>query len=152
MLRLLKSKLRKALTLSFPDWGEFIKAYILILAVDIGFHLLGFSRVYNLVADKNRYRHKGRDPLKEQEEIDRISHLVRAACRNHFCRAECLHRSLVLYRLLRRRGVPVDLCIGVRKDNGDFSAHAWLEYNRQVLKESPRVQEAYFPLIRSEKQ
>jgi hypothetical protein len=42
-------------------------------------------------------------------------------------RKTCLTRSVVLYHLLRRSGVPVELCIGVRRDNQEFAAHAWLE-------------------------
>ena len=49
----------------------------------------------------------------------------------------CLNRSVVLYRLLRAAGRPVELCIGVtraagtgvtRVDRGDphIAAHAWL--------------------------
>jgi len=151
LLRLLKSKLRKALVFSFSDWGRFIEAYILVLAVDIGLHLLGFWRVYNLIADKNRSRTGRPHPPEKQKEIDRISSLVRTACRNHFCRAECLHRSLVLYWLLTKRGFSVELCIGVRKDKGEFSAHAWLEYDGEVLKDSPLVRKVYSPMIRSQR-
>jgi hypothetical protein len=38
----------------------------------------------------------------------------------------CLVRSLVLTRLLARRGVPSSLIIGVRP-GPDFEAHAWIE-------------------------
>ena len=39
----------------------------------------------------------------------------------------CLRRASVLYYLLRSAGRPVDLCIGVRRDErGELLAHAWL--------------------------
>ena len=42
-------------------------------------------------------------------------------------RRTCLRRSAVLYGLLRRAGRPVELWIGVRRDQGsDVTAHAWL--------------------------
>jgi hypothetical protein len=41
-------------------------------------------------------------------------------------RRTCLTRSLVLYHLLRRSGVPVELRIGVRRHQDAFTAHAWL--------------------------
>jgi hypothetical protein len=42
-------------------------------------------------------------------------------------RHTCLKRSAVLFYLLRRAGRPVELCIGVRRDNdGKLTAHAWL--------------------------
>lgn len=38
----------------------------------------------------------------------------------------CLTRSLVLIRILARRGIETKLVIGVRADDG-FAAHAWVE-------------------------
>ena len=45
----------------------------------------------------------------------------------------CLIRSLVLVRLLSRRGIDGRLVIGASADQG-FAAHAWVEYEgKQVL-------------------
>lgn len=42
-------------------------------------------------------------------------------------RRTCLKRSAVLYHLLRCQGVPVELRIGVRRnETGHLAAHAWL--------------------------
>jgi hypothetical protein len=42
-------------------------------------------------------------------------------------RHTCLKRSAVLYHVFRRAGLPVELCIGVRRDElGALAAHAWL--------------------------
>jgi hypothetical protein len=41
--------------------------------------------------------------------------------------SRCLMRSLVLTRLLARRGIPSTLVIGVRRP-GEFAAHAWVEH------------------------
>ena len=39
----------------------------------------------------------------------------------------CLKRAAVLYALLRRGGMPVELRVGVRRDaGGELAAHAWL--------------------------
>jgi hypothetical protein len=47
--------------------------------------------------------------------------------------SRCLIRSLVLSRLLARRGISAELVIGVRS-GAEFAAHAWLEYDgRPVL-------------------
>lgn len=43
----------------------------------------------------------------------------------------CLTRSLVLVRLLARRGIPTRLVIGVKPQ--PFAAHAWVEYEREPL-------------------
>jgi Transglutaminase-like superfamily len=44
----------------------------------------------------------------------------------------CLARSLVLTRLLARRGIPAKLVIGARTAP-DFLAHAWVEYDGQPV-------------------
>jgi hypothetical protein len=44
----------------------------------------------------------------------------------------CLARSLVLTRLLARRGIPAKLVIGARSAP-DFLAHAWVEYGGQPV-------------------
>jgi Transglutaminase-like superfamily len=44
----------------------------------------------------------------------------------------CLARSLVLMRLLAKRGVPASLVIGVATEP-EFSAHAWVEHGGRPL-------------------
>ncbi|HEX6688742.1 MAG TPA: lasso peptide biosynthesis B2 protein [Solirubrobacterales bacterium] len=44
----------------------------------------------------------------------------------------CLVRSLVLIRLLSRRGLPARLVIGARSDP-DFLAHAWVEHGGEPV-------------------
>ncbi len=49
-------------------------------------------------------------------------------------RINCLPQALVGHRLLGRKGFDVQLKIGVLKNRGDrLTAHAWLEYQGQVM-------------------
>jgi hypothetical protein len=52
-------------------------------------------------------------------------------------RAICLEQSLALYLLLRRRGVPAVLRIGVRPY--PFTAHAWVELDGEPLNEQEEL-------------
>lgn len=55
-------------------------------------------------------------------------------------RAQCLERSLVLYYVLRRQGVPVRYCHGVQPS--PLISHAWVEYRGEVINDVPeRVEE-----------
>ena len=57
-------------------------------------------------------------------------------------RFTCLRRAAVLYFLLRSTGRPVDMCIGVRRDEaGKLHAHAWLLRDGAVYLESARSRE-----------
>jgi hypothetical protein len=42
-------------------------------------------------------------------------------------KARCLFTSLVLFRLLREQGDPVELVIGLPREPRDKDAHAWIE-------------------------
>jgi len=49
------------------------------------------------------------------------------------CQATCLRQSLVVWFLLRRRGLPAELRIGARKVEDRLEAHAWVESNGLCL-------------------
>ena len=53
--------------------------------------------------------------------------LTAIAARYGLYKANCLHQSLALCRLLRQRGMPARLRIGVRLQTQLFQAHAWVE-------------------------
>ncbi|MEX1184570.1 MAG: lasso peptide biosynthesis B2 protein [Gemmatimonadota bacterium] len=59
---------------------------------------------------------------------------VTRAARYGVFRPQCLVRALALQRMLRRRGImESSLHIGVRRQDGVFQAHAWVELNGAVL-------------------
>lgn len=49
----------------------------------------------------------------------------------------CLQRSLLLVWLLRRRGLGGRLRIGVRPEQGQLAAHAWVEVAGRAINDSP---------------
>ncbi|MBP6734047.1 MAG: lasso peptide biosynthesis B2 protein [Chromatiaceae bacterium] len=79
------------------------------------------------------------------DELTRIGYLVNSAAHNVLPAGNCLTRSLCLQWLLRRRGVPTDLRIGVQLANGQLLAHAWVEYGGHPLNDTPDVAERYAP-------
>ena len=56
-----------------------------------------------------------------------VARLVAVASRYCVVSVACLHRSLVLWWLLRRRGIASQIRIGVRSPGDGFEAHAWVE-------------------------
>jgi hypothetical protein len=48
-------------------------------------------------------------------------------------KAACLPRALAAQAMLRRRGIASQLCLGVARDNGALSAHAWLELGQAII-------------------
>jgi hypothetical protein len=57
----------------------------------------------------------------------------------------CLSQALVLWWLLRRRGLDSGLRLGVRKSADRLSAHAWIEYRGLNLGPRPDASQSYTP-------
>jgi Transglutaminase-like superfamily len=72
-----------------------------------------------------------------------IARMESAAARNLFFHASCLEQSMVLWWLLRSRGIPVELRVGARKGSEGFEAHAWVEFAGTVLNDADE-QHAHF--------
>jgi hypothetical protein len=63
------------------------------------------------------------------------AHMVNAADRHGLVHPSCLAKSLALWWLLGRQGIPSQLRIGIRKENEKFEAHAWVERDGTALNE-----------------
>ena len=72
-----------------------------------------------------------------------ISYLVNSAARLLFRREACLERSILLWSLLRRRGIESELKIGVAAEDGTMRAHAWVEIDGEAVNEQPLVNEKF---------
>lgn len=59
-------------------------------------------------------------------------------------RAVCLEQSLALYLLLRRRGVPAELRLGVTPS--PFHAHAWVELHGEPVNEDAETVAKFLPM------
>lgn len=55
----------------------------------------------------------------------------------------CLPRSLTLWALLLRRGLPTDLRLGFRRMEGKLEGHAWVEYQGTPLNDDRATIETY---------
>jgi len=77
-----------------------------------------------------------------------IARMQEAAARNLFFRANCLEQSLVLWWLLRRRGIDAALRIGARKESDRFEAHAWVVLDSQVLNDASAEHRHFVPFER----
>ena len=72
-----------------------------------------------------------------------IARLAAIAGRRGAVSATCLRQSLLVYWILRRRGLSPELKIGVRKHEGVVDAHAWVELAGQSLDVAPVRHQAF---------
>ena len=47
--------------------------------------------------------------------------------------ALCLPRALAAHAMLRRRGITSKLCLGVSREDGAVTAHAWVEIGKEKI-------------------
>jgi hypothetical protein len=69
--------------------------------------------------------------------------MVSVASRYSPAWTNCLRQSLVLWYLLRRQGIASELHLGVRREAGEFQAHAWVEFGGLTLNDGQDVRRRY---------
>jgi hypothetical protein len=105
----------------------------------LGLRLAGLQRFQGWL---DRVPVAQREPLSHAEAAA-LGVAVNRAANHVFGPVTCLTRSLLLHWLLRRYGTTSDLCIGVRLEQGEFSAHAWVEKDGIPLNDRPEFVARY---------
>jgi Transglutaminase-like superfamily len=121
-------RLRKFFRLPRSERWLLIKAALLLGAIRIGLRLFPFQRLKQLLDSASKSR------AANQLSSDRIVWAVTAASRYVLGDKPCLTQALAAKLLLKRRGYPASLRIGVaREDGGKLQAHAWVESEDRVV-------------------
>jgi hypothetical protein len=142
----MRAELQALLAYPARDRWRLFEAWWLLLGLDLALRLVPFRKVQAWVKSS-------RPGMKTDEvgqagiEIDRAEEILDRAARHHLYPMTCLRRSLALQWLLSKRGLLTDLCFGVRRENGELHAHAWLEYQGQVIGETSLPDEQYARLL-----
>jgi len=128
------SSWQKLRGLSRSDWGVLLDCAWLIPAAEFNLRWRAPRRWLPAVSDCAPSKTlSGEGPPASpgsSAAADRVAHLVDAVYRRLWFEPTCLTRSLVVYRLLRARGIPCQLRIGLRKNQSALEGHAWTETNR----------------------
>ena len=125
-----------------------IRALLLFVLLDVGFRVFGFPRVFLFVERWGSRSVDAASLAARRLTVRRTLEAVRIATRYYYRRRlDCLPRAMAVYVLLRRRGLPATLCIGVRRF--PFGAHAWVECLGEVLDDSTDDwrHEPYVPIL-----
>jgi Transglutaminase-like superfamily len=134
-------KLARYRALSRADRRILRRAALLLPLAWLGLRLAGLPRM-------QAWAQRAGPPVREDfplGEAGAIGSLVNIAARHAPWPATCLTRSLVLVRMLRRRGAAARLCIGVRLEGGALDAHAWVELEGIPVNDAPDVGVRYAP-------
>lgn len=125
-----------------------VRTLLVFIVLDIGFRLFGYPRMYGFVHRWSRRSAGAAPPANPSGVVERTLEGARRATRCYWRSGrDCLPRSLAVYLLLRRGGIPATFHIGVRRY--PFGAHAWVEWEGRRLDDAPARQrrESYMPII-----
>lgn len=136
--------LRGLAVLPASEWWELACAQIALLQAQV---LLCVRPTGSLVDDHSRPERADRSGIEVSafrvsppppDAAFRAARAVRRAAQYGVFRPRCLVRSVALHRLLERRGVVGSrIRVGVRREQGRFEAHAWVELDGRVLGDTP---------------
>jgi hypothetical protein len=121
--------------LSGFERGIALEATTALTVTWVGLRLAGFRRWKSVLARLA----PGTPPVASMQDAGllesarAIARMEEAAARHLLFRPNCLEQSLVLWWLLRVRGISADMRIGARKEADRFEAHAWVEFSGTVL-------------------
>jgi hypothetical protein len=128
-------RLRRFSALERPAQELFLRAVVLLPLVALYLRWRGFRATQ---AALQRFLSKANpepDAVLASKNAAVTAHMVNAADRYGLIHPSCLAKSLTLWWLLGRQGIPSQLRIGIRKENEKFAAHAWVECDGAALNE-----------------
>jgi|SRR5688572_3347162 hypothetical protein len=110
-----------------------LRCMVALLLCDVALRVLGYQRTMRIA---RRVAGERSLPL-GRPIVERTLQNILVATAFYPGRSKCLEQSVAGLILLRRRGVPVEMRLGVQPY--PFSAHAWLELDGVPVTESPEV-------------
>jgi|SRR5581483_9238522 len=121
-----------------------LTALIVIAIIRLSIKHRGFGPT---LTSMKRFVEGSRSISPHKSDVDRIARRVALAGAIFPGRAHCLELSMALYYLLRKRGAPAELYIGVRPTK--FVAHAWVESDGRPLNQASELLRSMvrFPVI-----
>ncbi len=128
-------RLRRFSALERPAQELFLRAVVLLPLVALSLRWRGFRATQVAL---QRFLSKANpecDAVLTGKDAAVTAHMVNAADRHGLVHPSCLAKSLTLWWLLGRQGIPSHLRIGIRKEKESFEAHAWVECGGAALYE-----------------
>ncbi len=143
------SRLRQLHELTANDWRTLMTAMFMLPLIDAGLRIWGFRRVYSALNAMTPCPPESNPSLSDAD-MTALVRMVNVAADRGLVHITCLRRSLAVWWLLRRRGVVSEIQIGVRREQGLFEAHAWVERDGVVLNDRADIGLAFATLASPE--
>ena len=127
-------------SLTGEQWRVVFQSLLLLPLVQLSLRLRGFMRTAGMLAGHSQRRAVPADPVA----VRPLGEAIGLVAGRSVVGARCLGRSLVLWFLLRRRGIDAELVIGVEAPRGgELPAHAWVEVAGEPVNDALDVRERF---------
>jgi hypothetical protein len=136
----MRRRLARLRALSTAQWLVVLSSLFLVPATQVSLRFRGFSRTARTLARWSRRSPIPSDPEGARESAEAVNLVAGRAVVG----ARCLGRSLVLWFILRRRGIDAEFVIGADAPRkGELEAHAWVEVAGVPVNDAPDVRERF---------
>lgn len=132
------------------QWRQLTMAAWLLPVIDVSLRARGYGATREwLDAWATRSRHGSGPPATDgmPPECHWLAQSVGIAARRSLWPTSCLRQALALRFLLARRGIETRLHIGVKSGGDGFGAHAWVEYQGEILIGGEHATQIYTRLV-----
>jgi Transglutaminase-like superfamily len=122
----------------------FWRAAVLLPLAAASLRLRGFQRTKGKLGKKLAGAKEG-SPARQGDAaaVEKTCRMVKAGARYGLGHPTCLEQSLVLWYLLESQNIPARFCIGVKKTDEKFEAHAWVEHAGAALNQPGEMHQHY---------
>jgi hypothetical protein len=139
------SKVERLRALSWASRGMLVEAAFAIPTMHVLVRVFGVGSVHDALGKVTsaRVSRRADSSAGASRRVSEVARVVAMAARHSPGDHTCLHRSMALWWMLRRRGFDSRLMMGVRKGDAAFEAHAWVNHAGVVLNDDPAVADRY---------
>lgn len=124
-------RLARLRRLTWRDWALLAEAFVSLAAACVAVRLVPFRRLAPHIGAITTDAPPAHGPGRGQPA--RIGRAVQAVSRRVPWHTKCLTEAMAAQWMLRRRGLPAVLHLGVQKEGGAMSAHAWTSCNDEFV-------------------
>jgi Transglutaminase-like superfamily len=136
----MRTRLERIRALDAGQWRVVATSVVLLAPIQLVLKSRGLKRTAAALAARSDRPRRAAD----REVATSIAEAVSLVAGRKVVGALCLGRSLLLWYLLRRRGMDAELVVGTKSAVDDqWMAHAWVELDSQPVNDAPNVREFY---------
>ncbi|MBD3408953.1 MAG: lasso peptide biosynthesis B2 protein [Ignavibacteriales bacterium] len=122
---------RRIASVSAQDFLLFIEAIRYALAARARLKFIPFKKLAATLGE--HMKETPREPYPDQALLDRVALATRRSGRYVKIGSRCFVEAITAKKMLAKRGAPSVIYLGVRKENGELLAHAWLRCGDRIV-------------------